>query len=212
MNEIKVFLVEDEMVIRRGIKNSIDWEKEGYIFCGEASDGELAYPMIIKEKPDILITDIRMPFMDGLELCKLVKKELPNIKILILSGYDEFDYAKEAIRLGVTEYLLKPISSGKLLEALNGVSESIRREKEDKDLVRKYMEEMRENTEHEKQKFFEQMIAGNLSMADALETGKKYEMSLSAGMYNLLLFRFTLGEENRKSENYWEKQNMQLRN
>lgn len=199
MNEIKVFLVEDEMVIRRGIKNSIDWEKEGYIFCGEASDGELAYPMIIKEKPDILITDIRMPFMDGLELCKLVKEELPNIKILILSGYDEFDYAKEAIRLGVTEYLLKPISSGKLLEALNGVSESIRREKEDKDLVRKYMEEMRENTEHEKQKFFEQMIAGNLSMADALETGKKYEMNLSAGMYNLLLFRFTLGEGNRKS-------------
>lgn len=199
MNEIKVFLVEDEMVIRRGIKNSIDWEKEGYIFCGEASDGELAYPMIIKEKPDILITDIRMPFMDGLELCKLVKKELPNIKILILSGYDEFDYAKEAIRLGVTEYLLKPISSGKLLEALNGVSESIRREKEDKDLVRKYMEKMRENTEHEKQKFFEQMIAGNLSMADALETGKKYEMNLSAGMYNLLLFRFTLGKENRKS-------------
>ena len=199
MNEIKVFLVEDEMVIRRGIKNSIDWEKEGYIFCGEASDGELAYPMIIKEKPDILITDIRMPFMDGLELCKLVKEELPNIKILILSGYDEFDYAKEAIRLGVTEYLLKPISSGKLLEALNGVSESIRREKEDKDLVRKYMEEMRENTEHEKQKFFEQMIAGNLSMADALETGKKYEMNLSAGMYNLLLFRFTLGKENRKS-------------
>ena len=199
MNEIKVFLVEDEMVIRRGIKNSIDWEKEGYIFCGEASDGELAYPMIIKEKPDILITDIRMPFMDGLELCKLVKKELPNIKILILSGYDEFDYAKEAIRLGVTEYNLKPISSGKLLEALNGVSESIRREKEDKDLVRKYMEEMRENTEHEKQKFFEQMIAGNLSMADALETGEKYEMNLSARMYNLLLFRFTLGEENRKS-------------
>ena len=82
MNEIKVFLVEDEMVIRRGIKNSIDWEKEGYIFCGEASDGELAYPMIIKEKPDILITDIRMPFMDGLELCKLVKKELPNIKTM----------------------------------------------------------------------------------------------------------------------------------
>lgn len=85
-------------------------------------------------------------------------------------------------------------------------------EKEDKDLVRKYMEEMRENTEHEKQKFFEQMIAGNLSMADALETGKKYEMNLSAGMYNLLLFRFTLGKKIENPENYWEKQNMQLRN
>lgn len=190
MSEIKVFLVEDELVIRRGIKNSIEWEKAGYKFVGEASDGELAYPMIIKEKPDILITDIRMPFMDGLELSKLVRKELPDIKILILSGYDEFEYAKEAIRLGVTEYLLKPISSAKLMEVLDQVSASIRQEKEDKDLVRKYMEEMRENTEQEKKKFFEQMIAGKLTMIEAIETGEKYDMNLSAGTYNILLFRF----------------------
>ena len=69
--------------------------------------------MIILYNTVFLITDILMPFMDGLELCKLVKKELPNIKIMILSGYDEFDYAKEAIRLGETEYLIKTISSGK---------------------------------------------------------------------------------------------------
>jgi len=68
MSGIKVFLVEDEMIIRNGVKRSIDWEKEGYEFVGEASDGELAYPLILKEKPDIMITDIRMPFMDGLEL------------------------------------------------------------------------------------------------------------------------------------------------
>lgn len=102
MSGIKVFLVEDEMIIRNGVKRSIDWETEGYEFVGEASDGELAYPLILKEKPDILITDIRMPFMDGLELSRLVKAELPNIKILILSGYDEFQYAKEAIKIGVT--------------------------------------------------------------------------------------------------------------
>ena len=195
----KILIADDEYWTREKFRHMIQWEKYSLEFMEPAVDGEDVLEKMKAEMPDILITDIRMPFMDGLELCKLVKKELPNIKILILSGYDEFDYAKEAIRLGVTEYLLKPISSGKLLEALNGVSESIRREKEDKDLVRKYMEEMRENTEHEKQKFFEQMIAGNLSMADALETGKKYEMNLSAGMYNLLLFRFTLGEENRKS-------------
>ena len=75
MYMIKVFLVEDEVVIRDAIKNSINWEQEGYEFVGEASDGELALPMILKEKPDILITDIRMPFMDGLELSRLVKKE-----------------------------------------------------------------------------------------------------------------------------------------
>ena len=61
---IKVFLVEDEMVIRNGIVKSINWEKEGYRLVGEASDGELAYPMILKEEPDILLTDIKMPFMD----------------------------------------------------------------------------------------------------------------------------------------------------
>ena len=110
---LKVFLVEDEMLIREGIKNSIEWKKEGYEFVGEASDGELALPAIIKEKPDIVITDIRMPFMDGLELSRMIRKELPSVKIVILSGYDDFSYAKEAIGIGVTEYLLKPISSEK---------------------------------------------------------------------------------------------------
>lgn len=80
---IKIFLVEDEMIIRRGIKNSIEWEKEGYQFAGEASDGELALPMILREKPDIVLTDIKMPFMDGLELSRLIRKELPETKILI---------------------------------------------------------------------------------------------------------------------------------
>ena len=79
---IKIFLVEDEVLIRNGIKNSINWEKEGYVFAGEAGDGELAYPLILKEKPDILLTDIKMPFMDGLELSEAVKKELPDIKII----------------------------------------------------------------------------------------------------------------------------------
>ena len=150
MEKVKIFLVEDEIVIRNGIKNSIEWEKEGYEFVGEASDGELAYPMIVKERPDILITDIKMPFMDGLELSRLVRKELPELKILILSGYDEFDYAKEAISLGVTEYLLKPVSSAKLLETLKGVSVIIEQEREERDLLKRYSEEMKESTEHEK--------------------------------------------------------------
>ena len=79
---IKVFLVEDEIVMREGIKRNIPWEKEGFEFVGDASDGELAYPLIQKTKPDILITDIKMPFMDGIELSRLVKKDMPDLKII----------------------------------------------------------------------------------------------------------------------------------
>ena len=120
---IKVFLVEDEIIIRNGIKNSINWEMHG----------ELALPMILEKKPDILITDIKMPFMDGLELSEQVKKVLPATKIMILSGYNEFDYAKMAIKIGVTDYLLKPISSEKLLDAVNKVAEEIRKEQSEKE-------------------------------------------------------------------------------
>ena len=85
---LKVFLVEDEVVMREGIKNNIPWEQEGFSFAGEASDGEMAYPLIQKTRPDILITDIRMPFMDGLELSRLVKQEMPDMKIIYKSVND----------------------------------------------------------------------------------------------------------------------------
>lgn len=189
---IKVFLVEDEIMIRRGIKSSIDWEKEGYEFVGEASDGEIAYPIIIKEKPDILITDIKMPFMDGLELSRLVKKELPDLKILILSGYDEFEYAKEAISVGVTDYLLKPIPSVKLLESLSKVAKKIKSEREEKNLRTHYIQEMQENVEREKFVFFNSLISGNLSMVQALEEGRRLGMDLGGQAYNILLFKAAL--------------------
>lgn len=186
---IKIFLVEDEMIIRRGIKNSIEWEKEGYQFVGEASDGELALPMIIREKPDIVMTDIKMPFMDGLELSRLIKKELPETKILILSGYDEFEYAKEAIRIGITDYLLKPISSTRLLEVLDDVRKKIEQEREEKELLTRYQKEMQENLEHEKEKFLNVLLHGTISVGDAIRQASQYQMNLTAGMYNFLLFK-----------------------
>ncbi len=190
---IKVFLAEDEIVIRNGIKNSIEWEKEGYEFVGEAGDGELAYPMILKTKPDILITDIRMPFMDGLELSRLVRQELPDIRILILSGYDEFDYAKEAIKLRVAEYLLKPVSSAKLLGVLKEITASIYQGREERELLKKYEEDMRENRQHEKEEFLTRILAHNLSVTEILEQGKQLGLDLSAGVYNIMLFKIIGG-------------------
>lgn len=135
---IRVFLVEDEAIIRRGIRDNINWENNGFEFVGEAGDGEYAYPLILKTEPDILITDIKMPFMDGLELSRLVKKALPQTKIIILSGYNEFDYAKEAIKIGISDYLLKPVTSAGLMDALKKVADAIREEREKTRLLERY--------------------------------------------------------------------------
>ena len=191
---IKVFLVEDEIIIRNGIKNSINWEMHGYDFVGEASDGELALPMILEKKPDILITDIKMPFMDGLELSEQVKKVLPATKIMILSGYNEFDYAKMAIKIGVTDYLLKPISSEKLLDAVNKVAEEIRKEQSEKEQMNQYAREMQENKESEKFQFFNQVFAGSLPFGECLEQGKQLGMEISAEGYCVVLFKTVMTE------------------
>ena len=103
---IKVFLVEDEIVIRESIREMVPWNEYGFEFAGEASDGEMALPLVRDIKPDLLITDIKMPFMDGLTFCRLVKKELPDTKIIIISGHDDFSYAQQAIALGVEQYIL----------------------------------------------------------------------------------------------------------
>lgn len=118
---VKIFLVEDEKFVREGIKNEIDWKLYGFDFVGEAADGELALPLIEMSRPDILITDIKMPFMDGLELGRIVKEKFPETVIIFLSGYDDFDYAQKAIHIGASEYLLKPISKEKLLSVLKKI-------------------------------------------------------------------------------------------
>ncbi|GAB1483288.1 hypothetical protein MASR2M78_21040 [Treponema sp.] len=117
-----VFLVEDEIVVREGIRDSIQWDQTSYVLAGEAPDGEMALSIIKDVKPDILVTDIKMPFMDGLALSRIVKKTLPWIKIIIISGHDEFQYAKEAISIGVEEYLLKPVSAKDMLASLDKVA------------------------------------------------------------------------------------------
>ena len=201
MKTIKVFLVEDEAIVRRGIKNNIPWEKEGFEFAGEASDGELAYPMIKKIKPDIVITDIKMPFMDGLELAALVKKTLPDTKIIILSGYNEFDYAKKAISIGVTDYQLKPISSERLLETIKRVGDIIREEQEQKKLLEEYKKENQESIEQSKAKLFNAMVENTLSTAKIVEWGNKLGMDMTASYYTVILLKvMSPSEENTYQE------------
>ena len=184
---IKVFLCEDEFVVREGIKKNIDWTGNGYEFIGEASDGELALPLIRKLEPDIVITDIRMPFMDGLELSREIKKELPLTERVILSGFEEFDYAKQAISIGVAQYLTKPISGDDLLRELDMLREKIIKSKEERALQELFKKEMEENDRRERSELFTYLVSGNCPVPELLERAQKLGMDLSAMWYNILL-------------------------
>lgn len=186
---LKVFLVEDEFVMREGIKNNVDWQSHGYDFCGEASDGELAFPMIQKLKPDIVITDIRMPFMDGLVLSRLIKKEMPWIEIIILTGYEEFEYAKEGIKIGIAQYLTKPISGEELLKEVDALAKVIGEKHKEREIREKYMKDMEENFLQERKDLFRYLVTGSKSAAELLELADRLHIDLSALWYNILLIQ-----------------------
>lgn len=186
---LKVFLAEDEFIIREGIKNNIDWQAHGYEFCGEASDGELAFPLIQKTRPDILITDIKMPFVDGLALSRLVKKELPETEIIILSGYEEFDYAKEAIQIGVARYLLKPINGETLLQEIDSVAEIILGKQKEKEIREKYQKEMEENSLRDQMDLFQHLVTGDCSMEELLSVADKLDLKIMAPWYSIVLLK-----------------------
>lgn len=188
-NMLKVFLAEDEFIIREGIKNNIDWQAHGYEFCGEASDGELAFPLIQKTRPDILITDIKMPFVDGLALSRLVKKELPETEIIILSGYEEFDYAKEAIQIGVARYLLKPINGETLLQEIDSVAEIILGKQKEKEIREKYQKEMEENSLRDQMDLFQHLVTGDCSMEELLSIADKLDLKIMAPWYSIVLLK-----------------------
>ena len=140
---LKIFLAEDEVIVRETIKRMIPWENLGFELVGEAADGEMALPLLIRQQPDLLITDIKMPFMDGLTLARLAKKEVPGLKVVILSGYDDFNYAKQAINIGVEDYLLKPITKNALIERLTEIRSRYEDEKTQRSITKNFTERCR---------------------------------------------------------------------
>ena len=184
---LKVFLVEDECVVREGLRDCIDWERYGFEFCGDAPDGELALPQIRKLRPDILITDIKMPFMDGLALSKLVCAELPETRIILISGHNDFEFAQEAIEIGVEQYLLKPVTKASLLKTLEDVSRKIDEEREQKDYLRRFQQEGPEYEQFARRKFFEQITSGTLRVSEIYEQAKKLQIDIDAEGYTVIL-------------------------
>ncbi len=195
---LKIFLVEDESIVREGIRDNIPWEQYGYKFVGEASDGEMALPLIQKACPDVLLTDIKMPFMDGLSLSRLVHQEFPDMKIIVMSGYDDFEYARQAIAVGVEQYLLKPITRASMQKVLTEIKTKIENEQEQKNYQEKYQNESREYEQFSRTNFFVKVFEGRMPVQDIYEEATKLSIRINAPAYNLLMFAL---QENRAEEN-----------
>ncbi len=178
-----VFIVDDEIIVREGIRSKIDWDNSAFSFAGEASDGELALSMIQDIKPDILITDIKMPFMDGLELARTVKKLQPWIRIIILSGHDEFDYARKAISIGVEDYILKPFTSEDLLASMNRIAVALDAQKKQVIDIERLKAELESQSVLIKEKLLTDIVMGVLPSADAVQQAAELQINLIARYY-----------------------------
>lgn len=183
----KVMLVDDEIIIRETIRECINWEQEGYIYCGDASDGEVALPIIEELQPDILITDIKMPFMDGLELISIVRSRYPRMKIIILSGHGEFEYARKALRMGVEEYCLKPVSANDILGLLREISAKIDRERTEEERLLKLKQNETENAGLTREKLLNDLCSGFITTMEALHAGSLLSIHLVARYYAVVI-------------------------
>lgn len=200
---LRVFLAEDETIIRETLRDTVPWARCGYTFVGEAGDGEMALPLIQQTRPDVLITDIRMSFMDGLALSKLVLQEFPQMKVIILSGYDDFEYAQTAIGLGVERYLLKPITKSTLMTVLEEVREKIQGERAQQNYLAQFRQEAQDYEQYARRRFLERVVAGQLSVQEIYEQAEKLDLDLRARSYNLALVS-AMPESGSASESYSE--------
>lgn len=186
----KVFLVDDEIVIREGIRTSFPWDNSGFVLSGEAQDGEIALALMQEIKPDILITDIRMPFMDGLELSRKALVNMPWLKVVILTGYDEFTYAREALALGVKEYLLKPVSANELHEALKRIALQIDEERRRQQNLMSIKNQLDQSAQLIRDQFLCEVVQGTADegkRSSIFMRARELEMNLLARQYRLMI-------------------------
>lgn len=171
-----VVIADDEPVIRKGLRETIEWDKLGLEIAGVAADGAQALDLIKRARPDVLITDIRMPEMNGIELIRETKKLSWDVKIIILSGFSDYAYLKEAIRLGVESYLLKPIDNEELVSNLKDVVSNIERDAFVGTQLQQSKELLKSNT-------LNRLVAGNIGQEEFREKAAFLQIPIKARLY-----------------------------
>lgn len=178
MNMYRIILVDDEEEVRKGIIRKIQWEKLGFTIVGDAENGEDALEKIEQSEPNVVMTDIRMPYMDGLTLAERIRQKYPSMKILIFSGFDDFEYAQQAIKLNVTEYILKPVNMEELTEILTRVHRNLDEEIEQRRDVDLLRESYRSSLPLLREMFLNEMVRGNIPEAVIRQKLEEYQVDI----------------------------------
>ncbi|OPA73710.1 DNA-binding response regulator [Paenibacillus selenitireducens] len=179
----KLMLVDDEEDVREGLLQEIDWEALGFVVVETAENGQEAIECIERSEPDIVVTDIHMPFMNGLQLAEWVRSHDPSIKIMILTGYDEFEYAQKAIKLQIDEYVLKPFSAADLKAALIKVKQQMDQEAAEKNNLITLKEHYIKSLPVLHRVFLSSLIARKCSLDEIRDKCERYELDISGSTY-----------------------------
>lgn len=179
----RVLLVDDEEEIRSGIGRKIEWTGLGFELVGEAGNGDEALELSESLRPDLVMTDIRMPFMDGLELCRRLSVRLPGVKLVVFSGYDDFSYAKQAIRANVSEYILKPINAAELTAVLQKLRAELDREFEERRDLERLRRRHDESLPLLREQFYLRLLDGRAPAERIGEQAALYDIDLSGSLW-----------------------------
>ena len=183
----KVLLVDDEALIREAISENIQWEEMGFAFMGACENGKQAIEMIEKEQPDLLLTDINMPFVDGMDLTKYVYENYPDTKVIIISGFDEFEYAKNAVKYQVLEYILKPITPMVFSETLLRVKKMFDERRESQRDMKKIRSAYVSNLPTLQGRYLHHLLNGTVDYSKLSEKQEDLRLNLDAHCYNTAL-------------------------
>lgn len=193
MNKYTVLLVDDEEVIQV-MRRKINWEGLGFLVIGYADNGVKALEMVEEFQPDVVMTDIKMPYMDGMELAKTIKKEYPATKVLIFTGFDEFEYAKEAIHLEIEEYLLKPVNSIEVMNVFTQLKIKLDQEISEKRNVQVLQKYYMESLPLLQVNFYSMLIEGKVHEEEISKYLSDYQISLEGPFFCCLVVHTSSGQ------------------
>ncbi|WP_145414852.1 response regulator [Paenibacillus xylanexedens] len=179
MGPLKVLLVDDEYLIRNLLRMRIDWQEEGMQIVGEACDAAEALEQVELLQPDIVFTDIYMPKMDGIELSGIILKHYPNIKIVVVTGHDEFEYARQSVKLGISDFILKPIRATELLQVTTKLRAAIEQERGREYELTKLREEIKRSLPYLKERFVNQWLQGVLHEEEVREQVRFFDIPIA---------------------------------